>query len=229
MSSSKFFFNYRHTGNTIAIYRYLKEKGITDDQFPQSKRINSNEKTKIFIFMNGHGGENFFKIQDTEVVHSEDFGKVFNEMDIKNKYSEILLLLDTCEAMTLFDRVNAPNIMMVGTSVLGQHAYSHLIDSSLNTYISDKFSFFFHEFIRTKNFNRKVKISDFLNLFPYSKLDSDLQIKNTFKNKSPDQMFLYEFLPIDKEDVLGGQDLDKNQEELKFYNFNEFDENSLII
>lgn len=53
--------------------------------------------------MNGHGGENFFKIQDTEVVHSEDFGKVFNEMNIKNLYKEVLLILDTCEAMSLFD------------------------------------------------------------------------------------------------------------------------------
>lgn len=53
--------------------------------------------------MNGHGGENFFKIQDTEVLHSEDFGKVFHEMHIKNLYSDILIILDTCEAMTLFD------------------------------------------------------------------------------------------------------------------------------
>ena len=53
--------------------------------------------------MNGHGGENFFKIQDTEVVHSEDFAKVFNEMHVKGLYKDILLILDTCEAMSLFD------------------------------------------------------------------------------------------------------------------------------
>jgi phosphatidylinositol glycan class K len=75
--------------------------------------------------MNGHGGENFFKIQDTEVLHSEDFAKVFNEMSIKDLYGDILLILDTCEAMSLFEQVEAPNILMVGTSVLGQHALSH--------------------------------------------------------------------------------------------------------
>jgi phosphatidylinositol glycan class K len=69
--------------------------------------------------MNGHGGENFFKIQDTEVVHSEDFAKVFNEMHTKRLYKEILVILDTCEAMTLFDQVEAPNIVMIGTSILG--------------------------------------------------------------------------------------------------------------
>jgi phosphatidylinositol glycan class K len=61
-------------------------RGRYDKEFPMSKRIQGNERTKIFIYMNGHGGENFFKIQDTEVVHSEDFAKVFDEMHLKNLY-----------------------------------------------------------------------------------------------------------------------------------------------
>lgn len=76
------------------------------------------------IYMNGHGGENFFKIQDTQVVHSEDFAKVLNEMSLKGLYSDIMLILDTCEAMSLFDNVEAPNIVMVGSSVTGEHALS---------------------------------------------------------------------------------------------------------
>ena len=32
ISSSKFFFNYRHSVNTMIIYKYLKDRGITDDQ-----------------------------------------------------------------------------------------------------------------------------------------------------------------------------------------------------
>jgi glycosylphosphatidylinositol transamidase (GPIT) subunit GPI8 len=31
ISSSKFYFNYRHTLNVLAIYQYLKSVGITDD------------------------------------------------------------------------------------------------------------------------------------------------------------------------------------------------------
>lgn len=78
-------------------------RGRYDQYMPSSRRLQSNEKLKIFIYMNGHGGENFFKIQDTEVVHSEDFAKVFNEMHAKHLYEEVLLLLDTCEAMSLFE------------------------------------------------------------------------------------------------------------------------------
>ena len=130
LSSSKFFFNYRHTGNTMALYKYLKDRGITDDRillmlpenhacnarnfkkghikymlndektnyycedvevdyksddltyeailnlfrgryapdFPENKKLKTNQDSKIFVFFNGHGGDNFFKIQDTEVL-----------------------------------------------------------------------------------------------------------------------------------------------------------------
>ena len=48
------------------------------------------------MYFNGHGGDNFFKIQDTEVLQSEDLAKVFNEMHIKERYGEIWMLIDTC-------------------------------------------------------------------------------------------------------------------------------------
>lgn len=129
LSSSTFYFNYRHTGNALMIYKYLKARGIHDDRillmlpenhacnarnkfkgriyvnndhdenfycddvevdyksddltfeailnlfrgrydpnFPESKKLKTNAESKIFVYMNGHGGENFFKIQDTEVL-----------------------------------------------------------------------------------------------------------------------------------------------------------------
>lgn len=123
-------------------------RGRYEKRFSPSKRIQSNEKYKIFIYMNGHGGENFFKIQDTEVIHSEDFAKVFDELHVKNNYEEVLLILDTCEAMSLFEQVEAPNLVMVGTSVKGQHALSYQVDGTLNTYLNDRFTYFFYQFLQ---------------------------------------------------------------------------------
>mmetsp|Transcript_11616 Transcript_11616/g.8487 ORF Transcript_11616/g.8487 Transcript_11616/m.8487 type:complete len:89 (+) Transcript_11616:210-476(+) len=37
-------------------------RGRYSDYLPKNKRLLTNEKTKVFIYMNGHGGENFFKI-----------------------------------------------------------------------------------------------------------------------------------------------------------------------
>jgi len=46
----------------------------------------------------------------------------------KKLYKEILLILDTCEAFSLFDNVEAPGLIMVGTSTWKEHAYSHQPD-----------------------------------------------------------------------------------------------------
>ena len=65
-------------------------------------------------------------------------------MNVKKLYEEILLVVDTCEAMSLFDQVNAPNIIMVGSSIHGQHALSYQNDGSLNSYLNDKFTYYFY-------------------------------------------------------------------------------------
>jgi phosphatidylinositol glycan class K len=71
-------------------------RGRYDDYLPKSKRLVTGPNTRIFIYFNGHGGENFFKIQDTELVHSEDLAKVLLEMHHKRLYKEIFFLIDTC-------------------------------------------------------------------------------------------------------------------------------------
>ena len=37
-------------------------RGRYDENFPESKKLKTNSESKIFIYFNGHGGENFFKI-----------------------------------------------------------------------------------------------------------------------------------------------------------------------
>ena len=54
-----------------------------------------------------------------------------------------------------------------------------------------------------------MKFSDLTSLFPYKKVESDVRIKSTHTTKSLDQMYLYEYLPIDKNDVVLGKGIDK--------------------
>ena len=211
LSSSKFYFNYRHSSNALIFYRYLKEMGIPDDQivlmlpenhacnprnkyggqlfvtldhkdnfycddievdfkgddmgfdailnllrgrypldYPESKKLKTNKDSRLFIYFNGHGGENFFKIQDTDVLQSEDLGNVFAEMWQKSLYKETLMIMDTCQAMSLYDAVNSPNLFLVGSSNRDESAYSHQFDSDLNTSLNDKFTFYFYEFLYGK-------------------------------------------------------------------------------
>jgi phosphatidylinositol glycan class K len=50
------------------------------------------------------------------LIHSEDLAKVLREMYEKNMYKEIFFILDTCEAESMFDEIEAPNIHMLSTA-----------------------------------------------------------------------------------------------------------------
>jgi GPI-anchor transamidase subunit K len=46
-------------------------------------------------------------------------------MHQEGRYDELLFLADTCQAFTLFDKVTAPNVLALGTSLKDQNAYAH--------------------------------------------------------------------------------------------------------
>ena len=119
---------------------------------------------------------------------------------MKRKYKEILFFIDTCEAMSLFDQVNAPNMYLVGSSAHHQSAYSHEFDAdiyqNLNDYWTHQMLLFFRGQHNSHKFTKKTNLGQFKDMFPYSLIKSDLGIKNTHPTKKLEEVFLYEFLPL---------------------------------
>ena len=82
-------------------------------------------------------------------MHSEDLGKVFDEMRLKGLYKEITFLLDTCEAFSMFDKIEAPDIYMIATSKYEESAIASDTDSIINNFLSDNFSRDFFDFLHS--------------------------------------------------------------------------------
>ena len=141
VSTSKFWFNYRHAANALSLYRTVKRLGIPDsqiilmlpddmacnprnafpgavynngqrvldlygnnievdyrgnevtvenfirlmtdrvgDDMPKSKRLLTDDKSNILVYMTGHGGEEFLKFQDTEEISAFDIADAFGQM-----------------------------------------------------------------------------------------------------------------------------------------------------
>jgi glycosylphosphatidylinositol transamidase (GPIT) subunit GPI8 len=40
----------------------------------------------LLVYMNGHGGDNYFKIQDTDAFTDDEFAKALNELAGKLEY-----------------------------------------------------------------------------------------------------------------------------------------------
>ena len=141
VSTSKFWFNYRHSANALSLYRTVKRLGIPDsqiilmlpddmacnprngfpgtvynngqraldlygnnievdyrgnevtvenfirlmtnrvgDDMPKSKRLLTDDKSNILVYMTGHGGEEFLKFQDAEEISAFDIADAFGQM-----------------------------------------------------------------------------------------------------------------------------------------------------
>jgi Glycosylphosphatidylinositol transamidase (GPIT), subunit GPI8 len=50
----------------------------------------------------------------------------------------MLLVSDSCAAYTIFDRVDEPNLIMIGSSSKGQYSYSLGRDSLIDTPKTDR-------------------------------------------------------------------------------------------
>jgi glycosylphosphatidylinositol transamidase (GPIT) subunit GPI8 len=132
VSTSRFWFNYRHLANVLSLYRTVKRLGIPDSQIilmlpddmacnprnafpgtvysnadravdlygdnievenfirlltdrvgeemPRSKRLVTDERSNILVYMTGHGGNEFLKFQDAEEISAFDLADAFEQM-----------------------------------------------------------------------------------------------------------------------------------------------------
>jgi phosphatidylinositol glycan class K len=141
VSTSRFWFNYRHLANVLSMYRTVKRLGIPDSQIilmladdvacnprnvfpasvfnnadrgldlygdnievdyrgyevtvenfirlltdrvepdtPRSKRLLTDDRSNIFVYMTGHGGNEFLKFQDAEEISAFDIADAFEQM-----------------------------------------------------------------------------------------------------------------------------------------------------
>ena len=60
-------------------------------------------------------------------------------------------MLDTCEAASMFHQIDVPNLFLLSSARNHEAALADVTDGELNTFLSDKFSQTFGEFLHQKN------------------------------------------------------------------------------
>jgi len=66
-------------------------------------------------------------------------------MHLKRKYKEIFMIMETCEAQSLFDEIDAPNLILFGTSKYHESAYTDELSSEHNRYFNERW---IHNFMK---------------------------------------------------------------------------------
>jgi len=116
--------------------------GRHDPAVPRSKRLLSDEGSHILLYMTGHGGDQFLKFQDSEEIQSHDLADAIEQMREKRRYKELLIMVDTCQAATLYSQLYSPGVLAIGSSLKGENSYSHHLDSDVGVSVVDRFTFY---------------------------------------------------------------------------------------
>ena len=143
-----------------------------DENISINKRLLTDHNSNILVYITGHGGDTFLKFHDKEEIQSQDLADAFNIMYTQQRYNEILFMIDTCQAATLYSYINAPNVIGIGSSMKDESSYSYFNDQNLGISLVDRFTHhtlrFFERGIKTQN----TKLLSLFKSYSYQQLHS---------------------------------------------------------
>ncbi|KAL3138470.1 hypothetical protein ABBQ32_006261 [Trebouxia sp. C0010 RCD-2024] len=157
--------------------------GRHDSAVPKSKRLLSNNQSNILVYITGHGGDGFMKFQDKEEVTSDEIGAAFALMHKEAKYHEMLFISDTCQAASLYGSIQAPHVLSMASSKIGEDSLSHHVDYDVGLSIIDRFTYYLLEFLQGVGPGSKATMQDLITHIRPTPLHSTFNYKVTSLRK----------------------------------------------
>ncbi|KAH7353478.1 peptidase C13 family protein [Plectosphaerella cucumerina] len=164
-----------YRGYEVTVENFIRL--LTDrvgDEMPRSKRLLTDERSNILLYMTGHGGNEFLKFQDAEEIGAWDLANALEQMWEKKRYHEILFMIDTCQANTMYSKLYSPNIIATGSSKLDQSSYSHHADQDVGVAVIDRFTYYNLEFLESQvqDMSSKKTVGELFDSYDYEKIHS---------------------------------------------------------
>ncbi|XP_076935057.1 uncharacterized protein LOC143601554 [Bidens hawaiensis] len=155
-----------YRGYEVTVENFLRVlTGRHENAVPRSKRLLSDEGSHILLYMTGHGGDGFLKFQDSEELQSHDLADAVKQMKEKRRFKELLIMVDTCQAATLFSQLQSPGVLAIGSSMKGENSYSHHLDSDVGVSVVDRFTFYTLAFFERLNMYDNASLSSLFSSF----------------------------------------------------------------
>ncbi|KAF5827065.1 peptidase C13 family-domain-containing protein [Dunaliella salina] len=162
-----------YRGYEVTIENLLRVlTGRHDPAVPKSKRLLSDRGSNILIYMTGHGGDEFLKFQDVAELLAQDLADALDQMTEKERYNEVLLMVETCEANTLTNRITAPRIITMASSLKGESSYSYRNDYTLGQALVDRFTHATLEFAEKVDLSSEATLQDLVSNYRFSAMSS---------------------------------------------------------
>ncbi|CAN8102619.1 unnamed protein product [Discula destructiva] len=169
-----------YRGYEVTVENFIRL--LTDrvgEETPRSKRLLTDDRSNILVYMTGHGGNEFLKFQDAEEIGAFDLADAFEQMWEKKRYHEILFMIDTCQANTMYTQLYSPNIIATGSSELDQSSYSHHADNDVGVAVIDRYTYYNLEFLEqnVRDLSSKNTLGDLFDSYTYEKIHSNAGVR----------------------------------------------------
>ncbi|KAJ1454693.1 peptidase C13 family-domain-containing protein [Pelagophyceae sp. CCMP2097] len=110
---------------------------------PRSRRLESNANSNVLLYMTGHGGDEFLKFHDSDELAAQSIAAAVREMYAKKRYRKLTIIIDTCQAASLFKYLDAqttPHVLTIASALTGQNAYASAADADIGIALADRFT-----------------------------------------------------------------------------------------
>ncbi|KAK0551009.1 glycosylphosphatidylinositol anchor biosynthesis [Tilletia horrida] len=160
---------------------------------PKSKRLESDSRSNIFLYMTGHGGDEFLKFQDNEEISAFDLADAIEQMWEKRRYNELFFMIDTCQANTMYSKIYSPNVLATGSSAKDQNSYSHHSDLDLGVAVIDRYTNHALNFMETINKTSETTMQDFFDTYDFNEFGSDAGVRTDLFRRDPRDVKITDF------------------------------------
>lgn len=167
--------------------------GRVEDDVPRSKRLLTDDRSNVLVFMTGHGGEDFLKFQDNEELGAQDIADAFQQMWEKKRYHELLFMIDTCQAESMFSRIYSPNILAAASSKTGEPSYSHHADNEIGVAVIDRFTYYNLETLERLHQEDQESIASLFNSYNPDMMLSHPRFKTDLFRRPLDKVLVTDF------------------------------------
>ncbi|KAM5545531.1 hypothetical protein V8D89_000569 [Ganoderma adspersum] len=193
-----------YRGNEVTVENFLRVlTGRVEPSVPRSKRLLTDDRSNVFIFMTGHGGNEFLKFQDNEEISAFDIADAVAQMWEKKRYNELFFMIDTCQANTMYSRFYSPNVLATGSSVIHENSYSYENDYDVGVAVIDTYTHYILEFMEGINKTSQTTMEDLFNTYDPVKIRSHPGVRSDlFKRPLHDALVTDFFGGVSQAEVL---------------------------
>ncbi|KAI0980745.1 hypothetical protein GJ496_007340 [Pomphorhynchus laevis] len=160
---------------------------LVTGQGSSGPKLQSHSGSNVLLYITGHGGVDFINFLGKNEFSNQMLADMVDEMWLRKRYRNLLVIIDSCKAATMFKHIRSPNFIGVSSSNDTEDGISDRLNLEHGFHQGDRFSYALAKFLRglnrqtTKTLNSVFQVCSFKQCMSTITVWSNLD-KNSVKN-----------------------------------------------